>query len=64
MSSKMSIKCSICNREGTTYNYFAFSLCPICNGNFRDAFIPSHIPEEQWYKYQLLRAKEKFENNR
>jgi uncharacterized CHY-type Zn-finger protein len=59
----MSIKCTICDKEGTTYNYWGFNLCPKCNGNFRDGFIPDHIPKNQWYKYQLLTVKEKFENN-
>lgn len=61
----MSIKCTICNKEGSIYNYFAFNLCPKCHGNFRDTKIHNHIPEEQWYKYKLLVAKEKFsESNR
>jgi hypothetical protein len=60
----MSIKCSICeNKSATSYNYYKFSLCPRCHGYFRDAEIPDHIPEAQWYKYQLLVAKEKFEEN-
>jgi hypothetical protein len=58
----MSIKCTICDKEGTTYNYWGFNLCIKCNGSFRDTFIPDHIPKDQWYKYQLLKAKEKFEN--
>lgn len=57
------MKCSICNREHTTYSYYGFDLCPKCNGNFRDAKIPDHIPKEQWYKYQLLTAKGKYESN-
>jgi hypothetical protein len=61
----MSIKCSICDRDGgTTYNYWGFNLCPKCNGNFRDAKIPEYIPSQQWYKYQLLAAKEKFEEDK
>jgi hypothetical protein len=60
----MSIKCSICNKEGTTYSYYGFNLCPKCHGYFRDAKIPSHIPKEQWYKYQLLVAEEKFSENK
>jgi Zn finger protein HypA/HybF involved in hydrogenase expression len=64
VSSKMSIKCSICNKESTTYNYLGFSLCPKCHGYFRDVKVPNHIPVDQWYKYQLLVAKGRFENNR
>jgi uncharacterized CHY-type Zn-finger protein len=63
MSSEMSIKCTICDKEGTTYNYYGFNLCPKCNGCFRDAHIPKHIPEEQWYSYKLLLARKKFNEN-
>jgi hypothetical protein len=59
----MSIKCSICGRPGTTYNYWGFNLCPRCNGYFRDAYIPEYLPKEQWCKFKLKVAKEKFEEN-